>query len=266
MNTLIISFFAIYAFAITAEALYSHIKGLHLYDGRDTAVNICMGTMGVLVRAVTKGAGLMFWYWLYQFSVFKFSDSVLVWIILFLLNEFVYYWFHRISHEKRIFWAVHVNHHSSEKMNFSTATRTPFFNALHHNVFWAPLPLLGFDPAMIFSVELVGFLFAFFQHTQLVGKIKYIDWIINTPSHHRVHHASNPEYLNKNYGNVLIIFDRMFGTFKEETLKPVYGITKNIKTYNVIKVIFHEWLDMAHEKKYYLKSLLWRKQRNKIQL
>ena len=249
MSTLVICFFVLYVIAISAEAWHSHRKNMKLYDIRDTAVSISLGAAGVTVRSLTKGAGLLFWYWLYGFSAYRFPDAGWVWILLFFLNEFVYYWFHRVSHENRFFWAVHVNHHSSEKFNFSTATRTPFFNAIYHNIFWAPLPLLGFDPAMIFSTELVGFLFAFFQHTQLVGKIRYIDYVFNTPSHHRVHHASNPEYLNKNYGNVLIVFDRMFGTFRDEDkdIRPVFGITRNVNSYNLLRVIFHEWMDMLNE-------------------
>ena len=170
---------------------------------------------------------------------------------MFFLNEFVYYWFHRLSHENRFLWAVHVNHHSSEKLNFTTAARVPFFNLILHNLFWIPLLFAGFNPMMIFAVENIGFLFSFIQHTQIIKKIPYLDFVLNTPSHHRVHHSSNIEYLNKNYGNVLIIFDRIFGTFKKEQddIEIKYGISKNIHSYNPLKVIFHEWAGIFKQNK-----------------
>ncbi|HEY0744032.1 MAG TPA: sterol desaturase family protein, partial [Chryseosolibacter sp.] len=137
-----------------------------------------------------------------------------------------------------------------EKLNFTTAARVPLLNFVLHNVFWIPLVLIGFDPFMIFTVESIGFLFAFYQHTQVIGKMRMVDWILNTPSHHRVHHASNPAYRNKNYGNVLIIFDRLFGTFKaeDEKIKPVYGLEENLGTYNLLVVVFHEWAALWHKK------------------
>ena len=162
----------------------------------------------------------------------------------------MYYWFHRFSHENKFLWAVHVNHHSSEKLNFTTAARVPFFNLILHNLFWIPLLFAGFNPLMIFAVENINFLFAFIQHTQIIKKIPYLDFIFNTPSHHRVHHSANKEYLNKNYGSTLIIFDRIFGTFKEEKDDIIikYGISKNINTYNPLKVIFHEWINIFKQK------------------
>ncbi len=244
-------FLVIYLTAIIGEALYSYRHKRNLYNIKDASVNIFLGISGVINRLLTQGAWLALWFYLYQFSFIKIPESLWSWVVLFLLNELVYYWFHRLSHERRILWAIHVNHHSSEKLNFTTASRVPFFNLILHNIFWIPLLFIGFNPTMIFAVENIGFLFAFVQHTQLIKKLPYIDYIFNTPSHHRVHHSSNKEYINKNYGNVLIIFDRLFGTFKEEKegILINYGIAKNIKTYNPIKVIFHEWVDIFSRKK-----------------
>ena len=251
INISFIVFLCIYIAAIIIEALYSYRSQKKLYSFKDSFVNIFLGIVGVLNRLLTKGAWLALWIYLYQFSFFKISESIWSWLLLFCLNEFVYYWFHRFSHENKYLWAIHVNHHSSEKLNFTTAARLPFFNLILHNIFWIPLLFIGFNPMMIFTVENLGFLFTFIQHTQLIKKIPYVDYIFNTPSHHRVHHASNLEYVNKNYGNIFIIFDRIFGTFTEEDDNVMirYGISKNIKTYNPLKVIFHEWIDIIKQKK-----------------
>jgi sterol desaturase/sphingolipid hydroxylase (fatty acid hydroxylase superfamily) len=251
VNTALYIFLGIYLAAITAESVYSHFAKRELYSFRDSIVNFFLGASAIAIRALTKGVSLALWFYLYRFSFFKIPANIWSWTVLFLLNELVYYWFHRLSHENKILWAVHVNHHSSEKLNFSTAARVPFFNFILHNIFWIPLLFAGFDPAMIFAVESIGFLFAFFQHTQVIKKIPFVGFILNTPSHHRVHHASNIEYQNKNYGNVLIIFDRIFGTFKKETpdVKIKYGINENIKSYNPVKVIFHEWSDLFTKRK-----------------
>lgn len=239
-------FLAIFFLAMALEAGYSYYEKKNLYNVKDTLVNIFFGVSGVVTRTLTQGVWLAIWFYLYQFSFFKIPETVWTYVILFFCNEFVYYWFHRLSHEHRLLWAVHVNHHSSELLNFSTAARTPFFNLILHNVFWIPLLFVGFNPTMIFAVETIGFFFAFLQHTQVIKNYSFFDYVLNSPSHHRVHHASNAEYLDKNYGNVLIIFDRIFGTFQAEKadVKIKYGITKNVKTYNLIILIFHEWVDI----------------------
>lgn len=229
---------------IVAEAYYSSKKGKNLYDFKDTRTSIVLGILGVLTRIGTKGINLIFWVLLYEMSPFKIETSVWSIISLFFLHEFIYYWFHRISHEVPFFWATHVNHHSSIKMNFSVAARTPFLNVFYHVLFWFPLPLMGFKPVDIIVVETVSFFFAFIQHTTLIPKLGVLEWIFNTPSHHRVHHAANARYIDKNYGNVLIIFDRLFGTFEKETEEPVYGLTKNPVDRSILNMIFHEWISL----------------------
>lgn len=237
-------FIGVFLVFIIVEALYGFYNDKNLYNSKDTLVNLFFGVSGVLNRAFSKGIWLSIWIFLYQFSFIKIPQNVWTYVLLFFANEFVYYWFHRLSHEIRILWAVHVNHHSSEYLNFTTSARIPFFNLILHNIFWIPLLIIGFDPIMIFEVENIGFLFAFVQHTKMIKNYSIFDYFLNSPSHHRVHHASNEPYLNKNYGNVLIIFDRIFGTFQEERtdIEIKFGLIKNIKTYNPIKLIFHEWV------------------------
>jgi len=241
-------FIVIIIVSIIIEATYSSKKGKNLYELKDTWTSIFLGVIGVITRIGIKGINLVFWIFLYEISPFKIETSSFSILILFLLNELVYYWFHRISHTIPFFWATHVNHHSSMKMNFSVATRTPFLNAIYHVLFWIPLPLLGFNPVDIIIVETVSFFFAFIQHTTLIPKLGVLEWIFNTPSHHRVHHAFNARYIDKNYGNVLIIFDRLFGTFEKESEEPVYGLTKNPINRSIINMIFHGWISFFHSK------------------
>lgn len=250
LNNAVNIFAGVYTLSIALEILFSVRSHRGLYDFNDSIVNLVLGVLAVAIRLVTKGLWLALWLYLYQFAPFKIGNNGWSWLALFIANEFVYYWFHRLSHENRFLWAVHVNHHSSEKLNFTTAARVPLLNFIFHNIFWIPLVMIGFDPVMIFTVESVGFLFAFYQHTQLIGKLPVADWVLNTPAHHRVHHACNPEYRNKNYGNVLIVFDRLFGTFKaeDEKVKPVYGLEENLGTYNLLTVIFHEWIAIWKKK------------------
>jgi sterol desaturase/sphingolipid hydroxylase (fatty acid hydroxylase superfamily) len=232
--------------SIIGEAWYSYSAKKALYEKTDTWTSIGFGILGVLTRLGLKGANLWVWFLLYKLSPFEIKSSFLSISVLFFLNELVYYWFHRISHEVPFFWATHVNHHSSVKLNFAVATRTPFLNAIYHILFWLPLPLIGFHPIDILVVETISFFFAFAQHTTIIPKLGFLEWFLNTPSHHRVHHATNPQYIDKNYGNVLIIFDRLFGTFEEEQEEPVYGLKKNPVKRNFIHMIFHEWRDLLN--------------------
>jgi len=236
-------FISVVVLFIIGESIYSYKKQKKLYDKQDTLVNIFLGILGVLTRVGLKGINLLIWFWVYSFAPIKIETSVYSLSILFLLNEFVYYWFHRWSHLVPFLWATHVNHHSSMKMNFSVAARTPFLNAIYHVIFWLPLPLLGFHPIDILAVETISFFFAFIQHTTIIPKLGPLEWFLNTPSHHRVHHASNPEYLNKNFGNVLIIYDRLFNTFKKEESEPVYGLVNNPSDRSLLNMIFHGWKD-----------------------
>ena len=166
-------------------------------------------------------------------------------VLLMIAQDFCYYWFHRASHRVRWMWAAHVVHHSSENMNFSTAFRQslmyPFAGMW---VFWLPLVILGFDPNWVVFVVLLNLGLQFFVHTQAVRKLGPLEWLFNTPSHHRVHHGRNPQYIDKNYAGILIIWDKLFGTFVPEEETGIYGITKPVNSFNPIKVTFSEWRDM----------------------
>lgn len=225
------------------------------YNFRDSATSISMGLGNVAINIGWKIVVLAIYTGLYLIAPVHLSSSnPWTWVALFLLDDLAFYWYHRTHHEIRVFWASHVVHHSSEYYNLSTALRQPWvpFTALP---FWLPLALLGFSPWMILLQQSISLLYQFFLHTERVGKLwAPIEFVMNTPSHHRVHHGSNPEYLDRNYGGILIIWDRLFGTFQAEEAPVVYGLTKNINTYNPVRVAGHEWVDIWRD----LKASPWR--------
>ena len=229
---------------IMGEAFYSFKEGKRLYEFKDTMTNFIWALGGYFTRLFLKGALFFVWIFLSHYAVFKIPTTVFSVIVLFFLNEFVYYWFHRWSHTIPFFWATHVNHHSSFKLNFSVAARTPFLGAIYHFLFWIPLPLLGFDPILVLSVQTYCFLFNFLQHTTIIPKLGVLEEFLNTPSHHRVHHGANLLYIDKNYGNTLIIFDRIFGTFEREVEEPIYGLAKNPIDRSFFNLIFHGWKEL----------------------
>ena len=171
-------------------------------------------------------------------------------IICFIAVDFCRYWAHRISHEQRMWWATHVTHHSSEKMNFAISFRTSWTTPIKF-LFFLPVPFLGFDPFTFFVCHQLAVLYQFWVHTELITKLpKPIEYIFVTPSHHRVHHGSDAKYLDKNYGSTFIIWDRMFGTFQKEEEHPTYGLTTPVRSYNPVVLVFHEWVDIWNDLKY----------------
>lgn len=238
-------YFALPIFFISMIIEYKISK--EKYSLNDTKVSLLMMLFSAIVEFIPKIVAFIVFLFLYELSPLK--DTVgrqwWAWIILFLADDFAYYWFHRLNHEVRLFWAGHVPHHSSIYMNLGTALRQGVGERAHKFLFWIWIPLLGFDPLMMFTMMGVSLIYQFFIHTELIDKLpKPIEYIFNTPSHHRVHHASNIRYLDCNHAGILIIWDRLFGTFSEELIaveKPIYGLTVNINTYNPIKVATHEY-------------------------
>lgn len=159
--------------------------------------------------------------------------------------DFLYYWNHRLSHESRWLWAVHVAHHSSERYNLSTALRQPVAEGFTMSVPYGLLGLLGVRPAIIEQARGINLIYQFWIHTEAINKIGWLEKVLNTPSHHRVHHGSNRQYLDRNHGSILILWDRLFGTFEEEDEPVVYGLTRNIESHNPVTIATHEWRDIA---------------------
>ncbi len=249
----------LFVLAICIEVVVSRKQQLDLYYGKDTLVSLSMLILTAFVEFIPKLLAFIAFYFLHELSPLR--DIVQrqwwAWAILFFADDFAYYWFHRMNHEVRLFWAGHVPHHSSVKLNFGTALRQGVGERLHKFFFWMWIPLLGFDPIMMLMMMAINLFYQFWVHTELVDKLpRPIEWIFNTPSHHRVHHASNIRYLDCNHAGALIIWDRMFGTFSEEKQeeKPVYGLTKNIESYHPITVATHEyqaiWRDVRRAQKW----------------
>jgi sterol desaturase/sphingolipid hydroxylase (fatty acid hydroxylase superfamily) len=161
--------------------------------------------------------------------------------------DFAYYWFHRLHHEVRVLWASHVPHHSSQRYNLSTALRQSWLTPLTGPVFWAPLLLVGFSPAMVLTAQAWSLLYQFALHTEAVGRLGPLEWVLNTPSHHRVHHGSDAGYLDKNYGGIFIVWDRLFGTFAAEAQRVTYGLTRNVGSFHPLRIAFHELAATATE-------------------
>ncbi len=193
---------------------------------------------------------LMFWkylffhifYYIYQnHSLFHWNQNLSYFLLLFLMDDFSFYWAHRAMHRVRFFWAAHVVHHSSEYMNFGSALRQSIWEDLVKNIFWLWIPFLGFHPLTIMIATNLNLTYQFFLHTKLVKKLGFLEKILNTPSHHRVHHGSNPIYIDKNYAGVLIIWDKLFGSFQEESEEVKYGITEKINSYNPFVVLNWEY-------------------------
>ena len=216
------------------------------YEFKDAGTSITMGLGNVAIGLFTKGMILSFFYLIYNlFHLFEISFVWWSWLLLLFAEDFCYYWFHRISHESRLFWASHVVHHSSQKYNLSTALRQTWSGSFYAFIFWVPLILIGFHPVMVLVQMSISLIYQYWIHTELINKMpKWFEAVFNTPSHHRVHHATNPQYLDRNHAGIFIIWDKIFGTFEPEVEKPVYGLVKNIDTYNPIKVAFIEWYNM----------------------
>ena len=251
-DDLILLALPLFLLTVLVESVYSARRGLHWYRGRDF-----LGSMGVMLLTVVvdiapKFLGIAAMFWLYDISPLQgvFDRGPSSWVLLFLLDDFTYYWFHRANHEIRILWAGHVTHHSSEYMNYGTALRQGVGERIHKYLFWLPLPLLGFDPVMVVTMMSLSLFYQFWIHTRAVGKLHpLIELAFNTPSHHRVHHGSNVRYLDCNHGGTLIIWDRLFGTFSEEIPEDpvVYGLTHNIATFNPIGIVLHEYRQLLRD-------------------
>ncbi|MFC4269378.1 sterol desaturase family protein [Polaribacter marinivivus] len=218
------------------------------YEFKDAGTSILMGLGNVFIGLFTKGIVLGVFLFLYQYRFFTIPFAWWSWLILLFAEDLCYYWFHRISHESRLFWASHVVHHSSQKYNLSTALRQTWSGSFYSFVFWIPLLLIGFHPIMVMTQMAISLIYQYWIHTELIKKMpNWFEAIFNTPSHHRVHHATNPQYLDRNHAGIFIIWDKLFGTFEPEIEKPVYGLVKNIETYNPVKIAFLEWVNMFRD-------------------
>lgn len=222
-----------------------------LYTRRDTQASLTMGVGNVLINLAIGGMVLWSFDAVHRVALFDFGFGWTAFVACFFAEDLAYYWFHRVSHERRWFWASHVVHHSSQRYNLSTALRQTWTGkATLGFVFWLPLVWIGFEPSMVLFFMATSLLYQFWIHTEAIDRLPApLELVLNTPSHHRVHHGANPRYLDANYAGVLIVWDRLFGTFTPELdREPVrYGLVKNIETYNPLRIAFHEWIAIAQD-------------------
>ncbi|UFH53999.1 sterol desaturase family protein [Spirosoma sp. KNUC1025] len=212
----------------------------------NTVANLNVGIAERLLDSFTVGAFYFVYEYLHRhYALFEIPSNVWGWIGLLIATDFVWYWYHRLAHEINIFWAVHVVHHQSEDFNYTVSARITIFQAVVRTGFWSILPVIGFPAEMITTILLVHGLYPFFIHTRTIGKLGWLEYVLVTPSHHRVHHASNPQYLDKNYGDMFIIWDKLFGTFIEEDEEPVYGLTKQLDSHSFLWQHFHGMLEVG---------------------
>ncbi len=246
-----IIFYAIpfFILSILVEVLYYRHLQKHQdhYETKDTVGSLSMGIGNVITGIVSKVLVFASIVLVYKYRIVSLDRNVWwYWVGLFFADDLSYYWFHRMSHQVRYFWASHVIHHSSQFYNLGTALRQTWTgNISGAFIFYLWMPLIGFQPVDIFVMQTVSLIYQFWIHTEAVNLLpKPIEWIFNTPSHHRVHHGSDLKYLDKNHAGILIIWDRIFGTFQREEERPHYGLTKNLGSYNLFHIAFHEWRDI----------------------
>jgi len=236
---------------VLIEMIVAWVKDRRRYEPKDTLTSLALGTGSSVAGALTAGLlyGLATWLW--QFRLFTIGYAWYWFVICFVIDDFAYYLFHRSAHRVRWFWASHVIHHSSQHYNLSTALRqtwTGFISIAF--LFRLPLFLIGFPPAMVFFVGGLNLIYQFWIHTEVIGRMpRWFEAVMNTPSHHRVHHATNPRYLDRNYAGVFIVWDKWLGSFEPERDDdaPRYGIVKNLGSFNLLWAAFHEWVGIAKD-------------------
>lgn len=227
---------------VLLEFIYGLVIKRNTYQNiKDTFSSLSLSLAWLGVTALVSGLMLSFNYFLYQFRLFDIGQTWYEIVLLFVVIDFSFYWWHRSSHRVRVLWANHINHHSSREFNFSTALRFPLFAPIIRPLFFLHIPIIGFEPTLMYGIGIASLVWTVFCHTKHIGSLGPLEYILVTPSHHRVHHGSNEEYIDKNYGATLIIWDKLFGTFQPELGPVKFGLVKNINTYNPIKTIFHEW-------------------------
>ena len=226
------------------------LRGRVVYETRDMAASLLMGLGNLVAGLLTGGMVLAVYTWVHTHRVLDIGYAWWAFVLAMVAQDFVYYWFHRWSHERRWFWASHVVHHSSQHYNLSTALRQTWTGTLT-GLFVLGLPVvwLGLPPALYFFANGINLVYQFWIHTEAVDRLGPLEWVFNTPSHHRVHHASNPRYLDANYAGMFIVWDRLFGTFVPEDRRdvPRYGLVQNICTFNPLVIAFHEYLAIGRD-------------------
>lgn len=233
---------------IIAEMIWSWRNDRKAYQVKETLTNLGIMAGFQLSKLFFAGLQIGVLSRAYDYRIFDFEPGILLFIATFVLSDFIYYWFHRASHVWKPLWAFHLIHHSSPWMNLTTAYRLNWFSAIVTPFFYVPMAVLGFSPLMIALSVGLNLLYQFLMHTEAVGKLGQLEGIIDTPSAHRVHHGCNPIYIDKNFGGVFMLWDKLFGTYQPETEKVTYGITTGFVSHNPFVLVFHGFVDLFRGK------------------
>jgi sterol desaturase/sphingolipid hydroxylase (fatty acid hydroxylase superfamily) len=239
----------IYLIVIGLELLLSHISHRKAYTLKDSLINLYLMLLNSGIDLAFRLVYFAIFQYFFLHAVMQWQNAFAYWLVLLVAQDFLYYWLHRFDHEIRFFWATHVTHHSSEQLNFTVGFRSSVFQPLYRFIYFIPLAWFGFKPLDIAFMFSLTQIWGIFVHTELINKMGWLEYILITPSHHRVHHASNPKYLDKNMGMFLVVWDKLFGTFQAElpaeNYQPLkYGLTKNVDKPNAVNIVFHEWKQM----------------------
>ena len=241
-----------YLFIIGIEILLSHLQNKKTYTIKDSLTNFYLMLLNGGLDLAFRIVSLAILQYFYSKSAIHWQEGLLYWISLTLFEDCMYYWMHRFDHKIRFFWATHVTHHSSQLMNFTVGFRSSVFQPLYRFIYFIPVAWCGFKPLDIAFMYAATQIWGIFVHTEYIRKMGLLEHFLVTPSHHRVHHGSNPKYLDKNMGMFLIIWDKIFGTFQPElspeTYQPIrYGLTTNLKDTDPVNIIFHEWASIKKD-------------------
>jgi sterol desaturase/sphingolipid hydroxylase (fatty acid hydroxylase superfamily) len=234
----------IYLIVIGLEILLSHLQRQRAYTLKDTFTNVYLMLANAAIDLLFRGIYIWILQYFYVHRLITWQEGLGYWMLLLLAEDFMYYWLHRFDHFCRLFWAVHVTHHSSTHFNFTVGFRSSVFEPLYRFVFFIPIAWMGFSPLNIAFMYSATQIWGILVHTEKIGRLGWLEYILVTPSHHKVHHASNPRYLDKNLGMFLILWDKVFGTFQREddAYQPIrYGLTKDLENPGPLRIIFHEW-------------------------
>jgi alkylglycerol monooxygenase len=245
INYLAFAIPAFFIFLYLEYALAVHLKKEHLFKYESSVSNVSIGIAERLLNLFIAASFYDLFNYIYKnYAVFTIPNTWWVWVLLILVTDLVWYWYHRLGHQVNFLWAAHIVHHQSEEFNLSVSARITTFQALIRNVFWCVLPFVGFHPVMVIAILTVHGAYSFFTHTQLIGKLGWLEYILITPSLHGIHHASDEKYLDKNYGDVFVFWDKLFGTFQREEEAPKYGLTHPIKSYSFLWQHFHYYFEL----------------------
>lgn len=241
------------AFAIPAFFLFLYmeyklsiaLKKEDVYKFESSISNVSIGIAERLLDLFVAASFYSVFAWVYtNYALFNIPNVWWVWVVLILATDLVWYWYHRLGHEVNFLWAAHIVHHQSEEFNLTVSARITVFQSIIRNVFWCILPFIGFHPNMVLTILIVHGSYSFFTHTQVIKRIRWLEYFLITPSLHGIHHASDEKYLDKNYGDVFVFWDKLFGTFQEEEERPKYGLTHPVKSYSFLWQHFHYYLEL----------------------